>query len=48
MLENLLYIVNCFHHIYLTHKLFGLPVNTSHMTSLPTEHEVTDVKRTHS
>lgn len=44
-LKNVLYIINCFHHIYLTHELFGMPVNTSHMASLPTKHKMTEVKR---
>lgn len=45
-LENVLYIVNCFHHIYLAHEIFGMPVNASHMAPLPSKHEVTKVKLT--
>ena len=44
--DDLLHIIHRLHHVYLTHKLFGLPVYTGNMASPPTKHQVTEVKRT--
>lgn len=45
---NSLYVVDCLHHVHLTHQLFGLPVQAGHMTSPATKQQVSGIEGTHT
>ena len=44
--DDLLYVIDRLHHIYLTRQLFGLPVYTSNVASSATKQQVTEGKKT--